>query len=59
MDKCSPVEMRKNLAAVETYRQAGMDFVVMPVKNQDHKNELIVQSTEILSEMVEALKEAE
>lgn len=42
MKKCSPVEMRKNLVIVDQLRMAGIDFVPVPVKSQEHKYELIV-----------------
>lgn len=39
--KCSPVEMRKNLEAVEIYKQYGIDFVAIPVGGKLTKKELI------------------
>ena len=54
MNKCSPTEMRKNLIIVDKFKSFGIDFVPMPVKSEDHKNELIHQSNEILTEMLEA-----
>ena len=41
MDKCSPVEMRKNLETVELYKLAGIDFVAVPVLNKEDKNNIL------------------
>ncbi len=43
MIKCSPVEMRKNLQVVEQFRKDGVDFVPVPVKDADHKKQLLEQ----------------
>ena len=51
MNQCSPVEMRKNLAVVEQFRKIGIDFVAIPVKNDDHKNEMIQYGNEVFEEM--------
>ena len=48
MNKCSPVEMRKNLDVVEQFKQAGIDFVPMPVTDESHKAKLIMQGEAIL-----------
>ena len=48
MNKCSPVEMRKNLMVVDQYKNVGIDFVAVPVRDHDHKNELIALSNEVL-----------
>ena len=56
MERCSLVEMRKNLEAVEVYKRFGIDFVPIPVRDQDHKNELISLVNEVMEELV---KEAE
>ena len=37
VEKCSPVEMRKNLELVNVMKQMGMDFVPMPVLNESQK----------------------
>lgn len=58
MNKCSPVEMRKNLETVEQFKKNGIDFVVIPVKSETHKIELIAMGQEIFEEMyVQALME--
>ena len=43
MEKCSPVEMRKNLLIVDRLREAGIDFVAVPVINEDQKKQLLNQ----------------
>lgn len=52
MEKCSPVEMRKNLIIVDELKKMGLDFVAIPARDQDHKNELIAQLNEVLDGMV-------
>lgn len=52
MDKCSPVEMRKNLDSVEAFKRGGIDFVAIPVKNDLHKIELIAQGQAIFDELI-------
>ena len=51
MERCSPVEMRKNLQVVEQFKNIGLDFAVVPVRNSDHKNELIALGNEVLEEL--------
>ena len=41
MEKCSPVEMRKNLEVVEVLKSQGMDFVAIPVGGKMTKEVLI------------------
>ncbi len=53
MNKCSPVEMRKNLEVVDTFKKHGIDFVAVPVMDSDHKNKLIAQSHKIFEDMIE------
>ena len=48
MERCSPVEMRKNLKVVEQFKKYGIDFVAVPVRDQDHKNLLIHMGNEAL-----------
>ena len=54
MNMCSPVEMRKNLDAVEELRKAGIDFVPIPVKDAVHKTDLIIQGQTVFDEMIKA-----
>ena len=51
MNRCSPAEMRKNLQVVEQFKKYGIDFVAVPVRDEDHKNELIALGNEVLEEM--------
>lgn len=41
MNKCDPVEMRKNLKVVETLKMQGIDFVAIPVAGELTKDKLI------------------
>lgn len=52
MERCSPVEMRKNLEVVEQFRKAGIDFVSIPVRNDDHKKELLIQCDKVFEDMI-------
>jgi hypothetical protein len=51
MNKCSPVEMSKNLEAVEVLRKAGIDFVPMPVTDNQPKELLLDQVQKNLDEI--------
>ena len=51
MNKCSPVEMRKNLLVVEQFKKYGIDFVPMPVKDELHKASLLLQVDAILDDL--------
>ena len=51
MNKCSPIEMRKNLELVDTLRKHGIDFVAVPVRDNNHKNELINLGYQVLEEV--------
>ncbi|EML0342166.1 DUF1382 family protein [Vibrio vulnificus] len=46
MYKCDAVTMRKNLELVETLRQAGVDFVPMPVMDKEDKQRLAKEAIE-------------
>ncbi|EII3607601.1 DUF1382 family protein [Vibrio parahaemolyticus] len=46
MYKCDAVTMRKNLELVETLRQAGVDFVPMPVMDKEDKQRLAKEAME-------------
>lgn len=50
MNRCNPEEMRKNLQVVEQFRKYGIDFIAVPVRNSDHKNELLAIGNEVLEE---------
>ena len=53
MKKCDPMEMRKNLEVVEVLKNAGIDFVPIPVKNQEHKEELVALGHAIFDEILD------
>ena len=42
--------MRKNLQVVDTLKKYGIDFAVVPVRDEAHKNELIALGNEVLEE---------
>ena len=56
MDRCSPVEMRKNLSVVESYRSLGIDFIAVPVRDDDHKNKLLAEGNEVLNKFLEDIE---
>jgi hypothetical protein len=56
MLKCSPVEMRKNLDSVESFRLHGIDFVAIPVRDALHKIELIAQGQAVFDEIIKEAK---
>lgn len=41
IERCSPAEMRKNLDMVHQFERIGLDFVPIPVKSAEHKQELM------------------
>lgn len=41
IERCSPTEMRKNLEMVHQFERIGLDFVPIPVKSAEHKQELM------------------
>ncbi len=49
--KCHPVEMRKNLLLVNTFKEVGLDFVAIPVLNDEHKAELLKLVQENLTKL--------
>ena len=51
MERCGPVEMRKNLMLVDELRRAGIDFVPIPAVDEAHKRRLITQSQSVLESM--------
>lgn len=56
MKRCSPVKMRQNLLVVDQFKKAGIDFVAVPVKDADHKNEMIAYGNEVLEEIISESK---
>lgn len=41
IERCSPTEMRKNLDIAHKFEKIGLDFVPIPVKSAEHKQELL------------------
>ena len=54
MNRCSPVEMRESLEVVEALKKASIEFVVIPVKNPEHRKELIAQGHAAFEELINA-----
>ena len=53
MNKCSAVEMRKNLILVEELKIIGLDFVPIPVIDDDHKKKLLNELDRILLKLTD------
>jgi len=53
MNRCSPVEMRKNLELVQVLKFSGIDFVAVPVLSESQKNELFLLVSKRLTELEE------
>lgn len=53
MERCNPAEMRKALTMVEALKNAGIDFVPVPVRDPAHKIALIGQTLAVLDELEE------
>ncbi len=53
-NRCSPVEMRKNLVAVDGFKKAGIDFIPMPVLNEEDKKVLLVMMSDRLDKIEKA-----
>lgn len=51
MDKCKPVQMRKNLEMVNAFKGMGIDFMPIPVRDEAHRIQLAQLGAEILEEM--------
>ena len=51
LEKCNPVETRKNLMMAETMTKAGMDFVCIPVHGEWSKETLLVLMAKQLQEL--------
>lgn len=49
--KCNSAVMRKNLLMVESFQQAGIDFVPVPVVSKQHKERLISDAMASLDTM--------
>ncbi len=56
-ERCSPVEMRKNITASKALQNAGIDFVPIACKNDKHKAELIEQGNKALEEILKQVEE--
>ena len=57
MNRCSPVEMRKNLELVDNLKLFGIDFVAIPVKDSSHKNSLMKLAKSTLDEILNDIEQ--
>jgi len=55
MNRCSPVEMRKNLELVQTLKFSGIDFVAVPVLSESQKDELLALVSKRLTKLEEII----
>lgn len=37
MERCNPVQMRKNLEMVKDLKDSGIDFMPIPVRDEEHR----------------------
>lgn len=59
MNRCSPVETRKNLESAKILASVGLDFVCIPVSDKWNKNELILQLCEAMEVLARQSEEDE
>lgn len=57
MNKCNPVDMRKNLEIVDMLKRVGIDFVPIPVAGKFSKSILVSLMKQNLEEIDQNLKE--
>lgn len=58
MNKCSPVEMRKALDMVKALSDAGIEFVAVPVLNEQHKKQLVTDAMANLDKLGDEYEES-
>jgi len=51
MNRCSSLEMSGSLEVVEALKKASIEFVVIPVKNPEHRKELLAQGHSAFEEL--------
>lgn len=59
MNRCSAAEMRKSVLVVEQFKKYGIGFVAVPVRSEDHRNELVALGNEVLEELAVASEKSE
>ena len=52
MMRADPMEVRRSIMVAEEIVHAGLDFVPVPVKNDQHKQELIALSERVMQELI-------
>jgi hypothetical protein len=56
MNKASPVELRKAMIACDALVKAGIDFIPVPVIDQDHKVDLAKQAEQTLNAIMKQIE---
>lgn len=59
MQCANPIELRKALETTMVMQSYGLDFVPIPVKNEQHKAELLMLMQKTLDEIIEELEKEE
>ncbi len=59
LERCSPIEMRKALTMADAFKQAGVDFVPVPVFSQDQKDELLLLMSARVNDLETLQREGE
>lgn len=57
MKRCNPIEMRKNLEIVKNFKLNGIDFVAIPVINEEDKQNFIAVMNEQLDKLLEEVED--
>lgn len=57
MERCSPVEMRKSLEVVESFKNAGIRFVAIPVLNDDDYLDKQIMAIKAFEQLVKQLED--
>ncbi|MDP2548885.1 DUF1382 family protein [Oceanobacter sp. 4_MG-2023] len=52
MKKADPAELRKSIKSGYTMMKAGIDFVCIPVKTENQKDDLLRVQKTVLEEMI-------
>ncbi|PHR58760.1 MAG: hypothetical protein COA47_10160 [Robiginitomaculum sp.] len=52
MNRCQPITTLKNLDAAMAFAKAGIDFVCIPVKNEEHRADLMLMANKIFTELI-------
>ena len=53
MYKANPVDVRKTMLVVDSMEEAGMDFVPIPILNDEHKAMLVAELKRVMAIVTE------